>query len=252
MTRLRCRAAHTRARRGRPATTRCRSRDRSVAASTAWTTAAAIDRIAEQTDVAAKGSINPLAVGDRRLGRIGVLAMTSEGWLAAMRFPLPEHLAGHGIERDDQVANALGLVGRLDVTRKYPLHRVIAREALRHEPGHLIVAEDSVRRFPEAALAHCRRHEQPPAPQDGRRPASSGNLLHPGHVLGGGPLLAAAHVVRRHRTLQGHGIAASWQSQSPAIARVIMTPPSTMATAASRSRIRRRDTSGHHVGRSKS
>ena len=91
----RCPAAGRRGRRRRSATRRCRSRGRSAfGVPLLLPQQRAVERIDEQADVLSERGVEPLAVGERRFRRVGVLAMAAAERLRLDRFALPLHLAG--------------------------------------------------------------------------------------------------------------------------------------------------------------
>ena len=147
----------------------------------------AVEAVAEHADVAAERRIEPLAVGGRRLGRVGVLAMAAAGRRPAVRLALPHDLARLRVERRDDVADRARLARQLDVARDQLLDDLVLGQPLLLELGGVVVAEDALARRLEGVGVHGGGHEHAIAPDDRRRPAAAGQIGGPGDVLGRRP-----------------------------------------------------------------
>ena len=147
----------------------------------------AVEAVAEHADVAAERGIEPLAVGGRGFGRVGVLAMAAAGRRTAVRLALPHDLARLRVERRDDVADRARLARQLDVARHQLLDDLVLGQPLLLELGGVVVAEDALARRLEGVGVHGGGHEHPIAPDDRRRPAAAGQIGGPGDVLGRRP-----------------------------------------------------------------
>ena len=162
---------------------RCRSRGRSLSAPTASSTAACRRASRRTGRRSAERRVEPLAVGDRRFRRVGVLAVPAAERLRRDRFALPLDLAGLRVERVDHVADLVGFRGQLVVARLRALRDLLVGQPLRRHLGDVLVAVEAGRRLLERPRADRRGHEHRVAPHDRRRPAVPGNRHRPLDVL---------------------------------------------------------------------
>ena len=124
----------------------------------------------EDADVAEVG-VDPLAIGDRRLGGKAVLEVPRALRRAAMDLALPADFSGVDIEAVDHPA-------------------VLARR--RVHPSSVEI--DAGARLLLLGQRDHGRDEDPVAPDDRRAPAESGDVGLPGHVLGLAPAIRKARI----------------------------------------------------------
>ena len=146
-----------------------------------------VEREAEQADVLPERHVQPLAVGGRRLGRIGVLSVPSARGQALVRFALPDDRAGPGVERVDHVADDVGLLGSLVVTRLHTPHHLVVGQALLLQLRDVVVAVEARRGLLERPAADGRGHVHAAVPDDRRRPAAARHVHGPLDPLGRRP-----------------------------------------------------------------
>jgi hypothetical protein len=103
--------------------------------------------------------------------------------------------AGLRVEREHHVADVAALVRELDVAVHDLLQDLVIREPLFLKLGGVVVAEDAGRRRLECAGADRGGHEHALAPDDGRRPAATGEIDRPGDVVRRRPALGQRRLV---------------------------------------------------------
>ena len=147
----------------------------------------AVERVGEQPDVA-EVHVEPLAVGGRRLGREGVLAMAPAERRALVRFALPLQRAGAPRRRrrpcsGSRRSRLVSSMSRDDDA----LDDFVVGQALLRQLRGVVVAEDAGRRRLERAGADRGRDEHLVVPGDRRRPAAALHVDAPRDVVGRRP-----------------------------------------------------------------
>ena len=98
-----------------------------------------------------------------------------------------DHRAGPGVERVDHVADDVGLLGSLVVTRLHPPHHLVVGQALLLQLRDVVVAVQARRRLLERLAADGRGHVHAAVPDDRRRPSAARHVHRPLHLLGRRP-----------------------------------------------------------------